>query len=29
VKGIRGMMEEKGLMEEDWNERSKGKKKLI
>jgi hypothetical protein len=22
VEGIRGLMEEKGLMEEDWNDRS-------
>jgi hypothetical protein len=27
--GIRGMMGEKGLMEEDWNNRSKWRKKII
>ena len=26
---IRGLMEEKGLMEEDWNDRDKSKKKKI
>ena len=26
---IRGLMEEKGLMEEDWNDRNKWKKKII
>ena len=26
---IRGLMEEKGLMEEDWNYRDKWKKKII
>ena len=26
---IRGLMEEKGLMEEDWNDRDKWKKKII
>jgi hypothetical protein len=27
--GIRGVMEEKGLMEEDWNDRSNWRKKII
>jgi hypothetical protein len=26
---IRGLMEEKGLMEKDWNDRDKWKKKII
>ena len=26
---IRGLMEEKGLMEEDWNDRDKWRKKII
>ena len=26
---IRGLVEEKGLMEEDWNDRDKWKKKII
>jgi len=26
---IRGLMEEKGLMEEDWDDRNKWKKKII
>ena len=26
---IRGLMEKKGLMEEDWNDRDKWKKKII
>ena len=26
---IRGMMEEKGLMEDDWNDRDKWKKKIL
>jgi hypothetical protein len=29
AEGIRGMMGEKELMEEDWNDRSKWKKKII
>jgi hypothetical protein len=29
TEGIRGMMGEKGLMEEDWNDRSKWSKKII
>ena len=29
TEGIRGLMEEKGLMEEDWNDRDKWKKKKI
>jgi hypothetical protein len=29
AEGIRGMMGEKGLMEEDWNDRSKWRKKII
>ena len=29
AEGIRGLMEEKGLMEEDWNDRDKWKKKII
>jgi hypothetical protein len=28
-KGIRGLMGEKGLMEEDWNDRSNWRKKII
>ena len=28
AEGIRGLMEEKGLMEEDWNDRDKWKKKI-
>jgi len=27
--GIRGLMGEKGLMEEDWNDRSNWRKKII
>ena len=27
--GIRGLMGEKGLMEEDWNDRSSWRKKII
>ena len=27
--GIRGLMEEKGLMEEDWNDRSNWRKKIL
>ena len=29
AEGIRGPMGEKGLMEEDWNDRSKWRKKII
>jgi hypothetical protein len=29
AEGISGMMDEKGLMEEDWNDRSKWRKKII
>ena len=29
AEGIRGLMEEKRLMEEDWNDRDKWKKKII
>ena len=29
VEEIRGLMEESGLMEEDWNDRDKWKKKII
>jgi hypothetical protein len=29
AKGIRGLMGEKGLMEEDWNDRSNWRKKMI
>ena len=29
TKGIRGLMGEKGLMEEDWNDRSNWRKKVI
>jgi len=29
VEGIRGLMEEKGLMEEDWNGRGNWRKKII
>jgi len=29
VEGIRGLMGEKGLMEEDWNDRSNWRKKII
>jgi hypothetical protein len=29
AEGIRGMMGEKGLMEKDWNNRSKWRKKII
>ena len=29
VEEIRGLMEEKGLKEEDWNDRDKWKKKII
>jgi len=29
AEGIRGLMGEKGLMEEDWNDRSKWKKKIV
>ena len=29
AEGIRGLVEEKGLMEEDWNDRDKWKKKII
>ena len=29
VEEIRGLMEEKGLMEEDWNDGDKWKKKII
>ena len=29
AEGIRGMMEEKGLMEKDWTDRSKWRKKII
>ena len=29
VEEIRGLMEENGLMEEDWNDRDKWKKKII
>ena len=29
AKEIRGLMEEKGLMEEDWNDRDKRRKKII
>jgi hypothetical protein len=27
--GIRGLMREKGLMEEDWNDRNNWRKKII
>ena len=29
AEGIRGLMGEKGLMEEDWNDRDKWKKKIV
>jgi len=29
AEGIRGLMGEKGLMEEDWNDRDKWRKKII
>jgi len=29
VEGIRGLMGEKGLMEEDWNDRDNWRKKII
>jgi hypothetical protein len=29
AEGIKGLMGEKGLMEEDWNDRSKWRKKVI
>jgi hypothetical protein len=29
AEGIRGMIGEKGLMEDDWNDRSKWRKKVI
>ena len=29
AEGIRGLMEEKGLMEEDWNDRGKWRKKIL
>ena len=29
AEGIRGLMEEKGLMEEDWNDRGNWMKKII
>ena len=29
AEGIRGLMGEKGLMEEDWNDRSTWRKKII
>jgi hypothetical protein len=29
VEGIRGLMEEKGLMEEDWTDRSNWRKKIL
>jgi hypothetical protein len=29
AEGIRGLMGEKGLMEEDWNDRSNWRKKII
>jgi hypothetical protein len=29
VEGIRGLMGEKGLMEEDWNDRSNWRKKIL
>ena len=29
AEGIRGLKGEKGLMEEDWNDRDKWKKKII
>jgi len=29
IEGIRGLMGEKGLMEEDWNDRSNWKKKIL
>jgi len=29
VEGIRGLMGEKGLMEEDWNDRGNWRKKII
>jgi hypothetical protein len=29
VEGIKGLMGEKGLMEEDWNDRSNWKQKII
>ena len=29
AEGIRGLMGEKGLMEEDWNDRGNGRKKIL
>jgi hypothetical protein len=29
AKGIRGLMGEKGLMEEDWNDRDEWRKKIL
>ena len=29
AEGIRGLMEEKGIMEEDWNDRDKWRKRII
>ena len=29
AEGIRGLMEEKGLLEEDWNDRDNWRKKII
>ena len=29
AEGIRGLMEEKGMMEEDWNDRGNWRKKII
>jgi hypothetical protein len=29
VEGIRGLMREKGLVEEDWNDRHNWRKKII
>jgi hypothetical protein len=29
VEGIRGLMGEKGLIEEDWNDRSNWRKKIL
>jgi hypothetical protein len=29
AEGIRGLMGEKGLMEEDWNDRSKWRKRIL
>jgi hypothetical protein len=29
AKGIRGLMEKKGLLEEDWNDRDNWRKKII